>query len=173
MYPHIYPSCTGLSPSTVNLSRSFHSLIYGFWAPPFSLATTNGITIVLFSSGYLDVSVLRVFSRLAVGLHIFNVQGCPIRTSMDLRSFATPHSFSQLTTSFVVSESQGIHHTPLFASYSYLFSDIINRSITSPLHLFYSPRVSTLSFSPNLSKNFFLTTIKIVSSFALNFLYIF
>ena len=30
------------------------------WAPPVSLATTPGITIVLFSSGYLDVSVHRV-----------------------------------------------------------------------------------------------------------------
>ena len=30
------------------------------WAVPFSFATTNGITIVFFSSGYLDVSVLRV-----------------------------------------------------------------------------------------------------------------
>ena len=30
------------------------------WADPRSLATTWGITIVLFSSGYLDVSVLRV-----------------------------------------------------------------------------------------------------------------
>ena len=30
------------------------------WAPPLSLATTCGITIVLFSSRYLDVSVPRV-----------------------------------------------------------------------------------------------------------------
>ena len=30
------------------------------WALPLSLATTKGITIVFFSSGYLDVSVLRV-----------------------------------------------------------------------------------------------------------------
>ena len=30
------------------------------WAVPRSLATTWGITIVFFSSGYLDVSVLRV-----------------------------------------------------------------------------------------------------------------
>lgn len=30
------------------------------WAIPISLATTQGITIVFFSSGYLDVSVLRV-----------------------------------------------------------------------------------------------------------------
>ena len=30
------------------------------WATPRSFATTKGITIVFFSSGYLDVSVLRV-----------------------------------------------------------------------------------------------------------------
>ena len=30
------------------------------WAPPISLATTFGITVVFFSSGYLDVSVPRV-----------------------------------------------------------------------------------------------------------------
>ena len=30
------------------------------WAPPISLATTLGITVVFFSSGYLDVSVPRV-----------------------------------------------------------------------------------------------------------------
>ncbi len=30
------------------------------WAIPFSLATTQGITIVFFSSWYLDVSVPRV-----------------------------------------------------------------------------------------------------------------
>ena len=32
------------------------------WAPPLSLATTQGITVVFSSSGYLDVSVLRVCS---------------------------------------------------------------------------------------------------------------
>ena len=39
----------------------------GFWAIPVSLATTQGITIVFSSSGYLDVSVLRV--RFTGGLH--------------------------------------------------------------------------------------------------------
>ena len=33
------------------------------WAIPRSIATTRGITIVFFSSGYLDVSVLRVCFR--------------------------------------------------------------------------------------------------------------
>lgn len=32
------------------------------WAIPFSLATTQGITVVFFSSRYLDVSVLGVGS---------------------------------------------------------------------------------------------------------------
>jgi hypothetical protein len=35
------------------------------WAVPASLAATEGITFVLFSSGYLDVSVLRVRSLLS------------------------------------------------------------------------------------------------------------
>ena len=85
------------------------------WANPRSLATTCGITIVLFSSDYLDVSVHRVavFRRL-----VFNQPGFPIRTSTDHKSFAPPRSFSQLTTSFVISESLGIPHTPLFASVS-------------------------------------------------------
>ena len=86
------------------------------WAPPRSLATTCGITIVFSSSGYLDVSVPRVSSHLR-GSSNFIRRGFPIRTSTDQNSFAAPRSFSQLTTSFVVSESQGIPHTPLFASY--------------------------------------------------------
>ena len=71
--------------------------------------------IVFFSSRYLDVSVpwVTVLRR-----RVFNPPGFPIRTSMDQWLFAPPHSFSQLITSFVVSESLGIPRTPLFASYS-------------------------------------------------------
>ena len=53
-------------PLRSHFPNTFHSLIYSFWAPPFSLATTHGITIVLFSSGYLDVSVLRVVFPLGI-----------------------------------------------------------------------------------------------------------
>jgi hypothetical protein len=128
---HYILSLTGLSPSMVLLSKCFcfhitvHVRSYNpsahntkVWASPLSLATTYGITIVFFSSGYLDVSVPRVSSPLA-GFQVFNLEGSPIRTSTDQRSFATPHSFSQLTTSFVVSESLGIPHTPLFASLNF------------------------------------------------------
>lgn len=67
-------TCTGLSPATVTLSNVFqfitHQISWSYnpniaetilvWTNPRSLATTNGITFVFSSSGYLDVSVPRV-----------------------------------------------------------------------------------------------------------------
>ena len=44
---------------------------------------------------------------------VFNTPGCPIRKSPDQRLFAPPRSLSQLITSFIASESQGIRHAPL------------------------------------------------------------
>ena len=38
--------------------------------------------------------------------------GCPIRRSPDQGIFAPPRCFSQLITSFIASESLGIHHVP-------------------------------------------------------------
>src|SRR3954469_22259487 len=40
-------------------------------------------------------------------------RGCPIRTSADQRSLASPRGFSQRATSFIASWRQGIHRTPL------------------------------------------------------------
>ena len=37
-----------------------YPFLHMVWASPISLATTLGITVVFFSSGYLDVSVPRV-----------------------------------------------------------------------------------------------------------------
>ncbi len=59
-------SLTGLSPSTVNLSRLFCYPYKVFRANPRSLATTYGISIDFFSYGYLDVSVPHVRSAYAV-----------------------------------------------------------------------------------------------------------
>ena len=67
-------SATGLLPSMPGLSRPLRlhcfchievlqppgDIIPGLWAVPLSLAATDGITLVFFSSGYLDVSVPRV-----------------------------------------------------------------------------------------------------------------
>ena len=51
----------------------------------------------------------------------FSHAGSPIRTSPDLYLFAVPRGFSQLSTSFLVSKSQGILR-PLFFASLYLFA---------------------------------------------------
>ena len=59
------------------------------------------------------------FPGLTFTRYSFTISGFPIRTSTDQKLFALPRSFSQLTTSFIVSWSLGIPHTLLFASYPY------------------------------------------------------
>ena len=51
---------TGLSPALAIPSRTFRLTTIGHWPVPLSLATTRGISVDVFSSGYLDVSVPRV-----------------------------------------------------------------------------------------------------------------
>ena len=53
-------SDTGLSPTMATLSRVFSYPSQRLRANPLSLAATQGISVDFFSSGYLDVSVLRV-----------------------------------------------------------------------------------------------------------------
>ena len=48
---------TGLSPAMAELSSSFPFLHPGHWPGPRSLATTNGVSVDVLSSRYLDVSV--------------------------------------------------------------------------------------------------------------------
>ena len=51
---------TGLSPTLARLSIRFWFVSHGHWPSPRSLATTNGVSVDVLSSGYLDVSVRRV-----------------------------------------------------------------------------------------------------------------
>ena len=118
---------TGLSPSTAARSFAFRYPSLAFcrpynpgcawthpvWAPPRSLATTWGITIVFSSYGYLDVSVPHVRPRTRCGWRAFSPPGCPIRKSADRWPFAPPRGLSQLITSFFASSSLGIHRPPL------------------------------------------------------------
>lgn len=46
---------------------------------------------------------------------MINMIGFPIRKSADQFVCANSRSLSQLITSFIASQSQGIHHTPLFS----------------------------------------------------------
>ena len=100
------------------------------WAPPRSLAATWGITLVFSSSGYLDVSVPRVRPRLTRVSGSLQM-GCPIRKSPDHGLFAPPRSLSQLITSFIASESQGIPRA-LLVTFSILFNSLFLLAATAP-----------------------------------------
>ena len=108
----------------------FHALPLAFQQPlsgpttPSALCNAGGLGYSPFDRLYwgnrvyfLFLQVLRCFSSLR-SPHAIRMMsgslltGCPIRKSMDLRVFAPPHGLSQLITSFVASESQGIPHTP-------------------------------------------------------------
>ena len=85
------------------------------WAHPRSLAATGGIVLTFSSCGYLDVSVPHVrplLCRVTGSLP----PGCPIRRSTGQWVFAPRRGLSQLVTSFIASESQGIPHAPLLHS---------------------------------------------------------
>ena len=95
------------------------TVVVSVWASPRSLAATDGISIDFFSCRYLDVSVPCV--RLIYLCIQYMMTGYnPRRVSPfgNLRikaCLAAPRSLSQLTTSFIASRCQGIHHTPLVA----------------------------------------------------------
>ena len=64
--------------------------------------------------------------------HSFRMTGCPIRKSSDQRLFAPTRSLSQLITSFIASESQGIRHAPLLTFFQTFYSHTgIDLGITS------------------------------------------
>ena len=108
---------TGLSPSLVSMSILFKFFYQNCWPSPVSLATTNGISIDFFSSGYLDVSVLQVISlNLFIQFKVTHkVLGFPIRKFTDQNLHTAPRNLSQYTTSFIGFQCQGIRHTPLNA----------------------------------------------------------
>ncbi len=85
---------------------------------PRSLAATGGISVDFFSSGYLDVSVPPVrLVNLCIQLTIVcrNTLGFPIRTSPGQGFISPRRRFSQISTSFIASDCQGIHRVRLVA----------------------------------------------------------
>ena len=88
-------------------------LLTGHWPGPRSLVTTNGVSVDVLSSGYLDISVYRVcFAILCIQIEMTLRPGFPIRISADQSLLAAPHGFSQRVTSFIASWHQGIHQMP-------------------------------------------------------------
>ena len=116
----------GLSSHTVLLSLIVdyavltpYGLLLTVWPLPISLAATLGI-----SFWFLFLCLLRCFSSagspcipilFSIQCYSIAVTRFRIRTSMDLCSFAAPHSFSQLVASFFGSWCLGILPTLLLA----------------------------------------------------------
>jgi hypothetical protein len=120
----IFYTCTGLSPSKAQLSRSFQFKNLQHRPGPRSLATTNGVSVDVLSSGYLDVSVPRVrFVHLCIQCTIpLKAVGFPIRKFTDQSLFAAPHDISQRITSFIASCRQGIHQMLFLHFITLIFS---------------------------------------------------
>ena len=81
------------------------------WPLPRSLATTCGISVDFFSSPYLDVSVQAVspiYLFIQYMIHGLLHVDFSIRKSADQWIFAPPRGLSQLVTSFIGSQCQGI-----------------------------------------------------------------
>ena len=100
--PVLHPAKQG--PTTPGVQRC-KPCIHRVWAVSVSFATTQEISVDVFSSGYLDgsvppVSLLRAMNSHADERHSRR-SGYPIRPPTDLRMFAPPRGFSQLTTAFV------------------------------------------------------------------------
>ena len=106
--------------------RSAH-LVHGFWRPYYPTHALRHAWFGLFPvrSPLLGESLLfslpagtKMFQFPALasildGWYSFRIPGCPIRRFTDQGLFAPPRDFSQLITSFIASESQGIRHAPL------------------------------------------------------------
>ena len=122
-------SRTGLSPAAARLSSAVPlSLFMAFSGGPTTPARRrhrSGLGSCAFARRYLRnhfcflfLRVLRCFSspgspRAKGAVPGSLPAGCPIRRSAHQRVFAPTRGLSQLVTSFVASESQGILHAPL------------------------------------------------------------
>ena len=96
----------------------------GHWPGPRSLVTTNGVSVDVLSSSYLDISVRWVC--LPCGINQIGL-GFPIRKSADQSLLTAPHSLSQRVTSFIASLYQGIHQM-LFKTLDRTVHESSNRS---------------------------------------------
>ena len=98
------------------MSRSYNptcAITPVVWALPRSLATTGESLLFSFPAG-TKMFQFPALASIIDGCHLFKVTGCPIRKFTDQGLFAPPRDLSQLITSFIASESQGIRHAPLF-----------------------------------------------------------
>ncbi len=128
--------------SAVSYRRPYNPSWQASWFGPLplSLAATGGISSISFPLA----TKMFLFTRFAslAGYGGFSAVGCPIRTSRDHSFGAAPPGFSQLSASFIASDSLTIHRAPLGAyifRHACLFHDSVvvkdPRPVTRPRKL--------------------------------------
>jgi hypothetical protein len=123
------------------LSRPFHldSSCHNVVLQPRSCRNRHGLGSSPFARHYLGNHILFSspggnemfqFPPFAsfTGYMSFTHVGCPIRKSSDQCLFAASRSLSQLITSFIASESQGIRHAPLLTFFLNSFKSRISHT---------------------------------------------
>src|SRR3990167_2897608 len=113
LYAFVYGAITHYGRTSQSVPLTYKSS-----ADPRSLAATEGISVDFFSCGYLDVSVLRVrFLHLCIQYKMTILDGrvSPFGHLRIEARLPAPRSFSQVTTSFIASDCQGIHRMRLVA----------------------------------------------------------
>jgi hypothetical protein len=121
-------TCTGLSPSMEEFSKTFHFnfKIHVVVLQPHYCRNNNGLGYSPFARHYLGnhycflfLCLLRCFSSagsLSAQRQNDQMVGLPHSEISGFSGYSAPtRSLSQPITSFIASESQGIHHTLLFA----------------------------------------------------------
>ena len=99
--------------ATARSYNPIHAVTRMVWALPRSLATTGGIIHLFSLPTGTKMFQFPALASILDGWYSFRIPGCPIRRFTDQGLFAPPRDFSQLITSFIASESQGIRHAPL------------------------------------------------------------
>ena len=160
----------GLSPAAARLSRRSRSLLHVQQRGPTTPAPPRRRRFGLFPgrSPLLGESLLfsfpagtKMFQFPALApemirWRVFNTPGCPIRKSPDQRLFAPPRSLSQLITSFIASESQGIRHAPFFTFFIHSLTQRFLRSVGSGMIYTFSSLLLKLLFACTICHRSFI-----------------
>ena len=146
--PPAHPPRKGLSPARAPLSSGLRGRTRritpaypaetAVWAAPASLAATEGISVDLFSSGYLDVSIPRVCLPIA-GNPRLAPGGFSHSESLGSMAGAPRQGVSPLPASFFAGRCLGIPRVRYVVVSHLMLAGEASKDICS-IYLFYNPR---------------------------------
>ena len=111
----VFPGCSSHEISCNSAVLQPHTCrnTYGLGSSPFARHYWGNHCLFSFPAG-TKMFQFPALASILDGWYSFRIPGCPIRRFTDQGLFAPPRDFSQLITSFIASESQGIRHAPFF-----------------------------------------------------------